>query len=284
MREIGALAALWKEIIMIRARIRSLALLSSISIFLVMPRAAFAQKPNGWQVDLAPLYFWAATTSGNLAINGTKDIPVYLSFGDAKSSLAKAFTFHGEAKKGQWGILGDVYFIGLSSDVSYTAPIIGLPISGTLELDQVITNGKGTYEVKPGTRFYIVGGVRTMNLSPKVHFTGPVGGQLADFGGGNTKVAGVGGFIYRPKLNDRFTVLTQADIGDGGAFTWSAFGGIEFRIKRWIGVAGGYEALAIDMGDVPTSGSARVGTLPGDVKYSMKQYGPVFSLTFHIGQ
>jgi len=269
---------------MIRSRIWSLALLNSFFIFMLMPQVALAQKPNGWQVDLAPLYFWAATTSGNLAINGTKDIPVYMSFGDAKSKLASAFTFYGEARKGRWGILGDVYFIGLSSDVSYTAPIIGLPITGTLELDQVITNGKGTYEVKPGARFYVAGGVRTMNLSPKVHFTGPVGGQLADFEGGNTKVAGVGGFIYRPKLNDRFTVLTQADIGDGGAFTWSAFGGIEFRIKPWVGVAAGYEALAIDMGDVPASGSARIGTDPGDVKYSMKQYGPVFSLTFHFAQ
>ena len=269
---------------MVRARIWSLALLCSISLILLMPRVALAQTNNGWEVDLAPLYFWAATTSGNLAINSNIDIPVYLSFSDAKDRLASAFTFHGEALKGRWGFLGDVYIINLSSDVTYTTPILGLPISGTLEFDQVITNAKGKYEVKPGTRFYVVGGVRTMKLSPGAHFTGPVGGQLADIEGGNTKVAGVGGFIYRPKLNDRFTVLTQADIGGGGAFTWSAFGGIEFLIKPWIGVAAGYEVLGIDTGDVPTRGSTPIGTVTGDVKYTVKQYGPAFSLTFHIGQ
>ena len=265
-------------------RVRSLALSCSIFLILVAPPAAYAQNPNGWRVDLAPLYFWAPSTRGNLAINGNLDIPVYLSFGDAKSKLASAFTFHGEARKGRWGFLGDVYIINLSSDVNYTAPIIGQPIAGTLELDQVITNGKGIYEVKPGTRFYVVGGVRTMKLSPGVHFTGPTGGQLADIEGGNTKVAGVGGFIFRPKLSDRFTVLTQADIGDGGAFTWSAFGGVEFRLKSWVGVAAGYEVLGIDTGDVPTAGSAQLGTAPGDVKYTMKQYGPTFSLTFHFAQ
>jgi hypothetical protein len=267
-----------------RVRIWSLALSCSIFLMLVMPRVAHAQKTNRWEVDLAPLYFWAPSTSGNLAINGTRDIPVYMSFSDAKSKLASAFTFHGEARKGRWGFLGDVYIINLSSDVNYTAPIISPPITGTLELDQVITNGKGMYEVKSGTGFYVVGGVRTMNLSPGVHFTGPVGGQLADIEGGNTKVAGVGGFIYRPKLSDRFTLLTQADVGDGGAFTWSALGGIEFRMKSWIGLAAGYEVLGIDTGDVPTAGSERIGTAPGDVKYTMKQYGPLFSLTFHFGQ
>jgi hypothetical protein len=249
---------------------------------LLMPRVARGQNNGGWEVDLAPLYFWAATTSGNLAINSTIDIPVYMSFSDAKSKLSKAFTFHGEARKGRWGFLGDVYIINLSSNTTYTGPILGLPITGTLEFDQIITNGKGTYQVKPGTRFYLVGGVRTMTLSPRAHFTGPVGNQFADIDGGNTKVAGVGGFIYRPKLNDRFTVLTQADIGGGGAFTWDAFGGIEFRIKPWIGLAGGYEVLGIDTGDVPTTGSAPIGTVTGDVKYAVKQYGPVFSLTFHI--
>jgi len=265
-----------------RVRTWSLALSCSISIILLMPGVALAQQNNGWQVDLAPLYFWAATTNGDLAINGNLNIPVYMNFSDAKSKLAKAFTFHGEAGKGRWGFLGDINLIDLSSDVNYTTPILDLPITGTLEFDQLIINGKGMYEVKPGSRFYIVGGVRTLKLSPRVHFTGPVGGQLADIDGGNTKVAGVGGFIYRPKLNDRFTVLSQADIGGGGAFTWSAFGGIQFLIKPWIGLAGGYEALGIDTGNVPTTGSAPIGTVTGDVKYTVKQYGPVFSLTFHI--
>ena len=41
-------------------------------------------------VDVAPLYFWIATTDGSLAVNGTRNIPVYMDFADAKSKLAGA--------------------------------------------------------------------------------------------------------------------------------------------------------------------------------------------------
>jgi hypothetical protein len=241
------------------------------------PSSAFAQAQEGWQVDLAPLYFWAATTDGNLAINGTRNIPVYMDFADAKSKLAGAFALHGEVRKGRWGALGDVNFIRLSSDVSYTTPIVGAPIAGTVKLDQVIFNGKLMYEVKRGTTFMVVGGVRTFSMSPSAHFTGPLGGQLADIDVSKTEVAGVGGFVYRPKLSKTVALLTQADIGGGSALTWSALGGIEFQLKPWIGLAAGYGALRIDTGNVPKGGTAVV----SDVQYAVTQYGPAFSLTFH---
>jgi len=267
---------------MIKVRVWLLVLLWSTALMFLAPRVALAQNRDGWEVHLAPLYFWAATTSGNLAINGTTDIPIYLSFADAKSKVSSAFTLYGEAQKGRWGFLGDVNFLRLSSDANYTLPIIAQPVTGTIGMDQVIFNGKGRYEVKPETRFYLVGGIRTMTMSEDMHFTGPLGGQLADISGSNTDVAGVIGFIYRPKLGERFTLLTQSDIGGGSAFTWSAFGGAEFLLKPWIGLAAGYSALGINTGDVPKSGSTPIGTVTGDVKYTVKQYGPAFGLTFHL--
>lgn len=241
------------------------------------PGRAYAQADR-WKVDVAPLYFWAATTDGNLAINGTRDIPVYMDFDDAKSKLAGAFSFHGEARKGQWGMLGDINFIRLSTDVSYTTPIINAPIAGTLQLDQIIFNAKVAYEVKPGSQFHVVGGIRTLTMSPNAHFTGPVGGQLADVDISTTQVAGVAGFIYRPRLGNKVVLFTHADIGS--AFTWSALGGIEFQITPWIGLAAGYGALRIDTGNVPKSGTAVV----SDLQYAVTQYGPAFSLTFHRAQ
>ena len=85
----------------------------SIAVFVMWaaPSVAFAQSDNQWKVDVAPLYFWASTTDGNIAINGTRNIPVYMDFADAKSKLAGAFSFHGEARRGRWGILGDINFI-----------------------------------------------------------------------------------------------------------------------------------------------------------------------------
>src|SRR5262245_3520332 len=120
---------------MIRIRVSHLALLWLMALNLLAPRVALAQNSDRWNVELSPLYFWAATTSGNLVINGTNDLPIYMSFSDAKSRIASAFTFHGEAQKGRWRLLGDVNFISLSSDANYTVPIFSLPITGTIELD-----------------------------------------------------------------------------------------------------------------------------------------------------
>jgi len=241
------------------------------------PRSAFAQADDGWRVDVALLYLWAATTDGNLAINGTRNIPVYMDFADTKSKLAGAFALHVEALNGRWGVLGDVNFVRLSSDADYTTPIVGAPIAGTLKLDQLIFNAALMYEVKPGTKFLVVGGIRTMSMSPSAHFTGPVGGQLADIDVNKTVVAGVGGFVYRPKLANRVMLMTQADVGGGSAFTWSALAGLQFQIKPWVGLAAGYNVLHIDTGNVPKTGTAAV----SDLQYAVTQHGPAFSLMFH---
>jgi opacity protein-like surface antigen len=239
-------------------------------------RSAFAQTEKGWQVDVAPLYFWAATTDGNLAINGTRSVPVYMDFADTASKLAGAFALHVEARKGRWGLLGDVNFVRLSSDADFTTPVVDAPIAGTLKLDQLIFNAKLMYEVKPGTKFLLVGGIRTMSMSPSAHFTGPVGGQLADIDVNTTVVAGVGGFVYRPKLASQVTLLTQADLGGGSAFTWSALAGLQFQVKPWIALAAGYNVLRIDTGNVPKTGNAAV----SDLQYAVTQHGPAFSLAF----
>ena len=245
----------------------------------VTPRTASAQEEK-WQVDLAPLYLWAVTTNGNVAVNSIANIPVYLDFKDAASNISGAFTFHGEARKGQWGFLGDVNFIRMSTDVNYTTPILALPIAGTVKLDQTYFNAKVMYEVKPGSRLYLVGGVRTLTMAPGVHLTGPTGGRLVDIDVSKTGAAAVGGFMYRPKLHEKVVLLTQADIGGGAAFTWSVVGGIEYPVKPWVGLAAGYQVLHIDTGNVPTSGPGPI----TDVQYTVNQYGPAFSLTFHWAQ
>ena len=114
-------------------------------------------------------------------------------------------------------------------------------------------------------------------MAPTVHFTGPVGGQLADVDISRTVAAAVGGVIYRPKLNDRLVLLTQGDIGGGSAFTVSGTAGIEFLIKRWVGLAAGYNVLRIDTGNVPKNGTTPVNA----VETSITQYGPAFTLAFH---
>ena len=114
---------------------KRLMVLGAVTAAFMLPaaRTAWAQT-SGWQVNVAPLYFWGASTSGNIAVNGTSNIPIYLDFSDAAQNLDGAFMFRGEARKGQWGMLGDVFFIGLSTDVNDTTPILSVPIAGALKI------------------------------------------------------------------------------------------------------------------------------------------------------
>jgi hypothetical protein len=242
-------------------------------------RIAWAQT-SGWQVNVAPLYLWAASTSGNIAVNGTSNIPIYLDFSDAAQNLDGAFMFRGEARKGQWGMLGDVFFIRLSTDVNYTTPVLSIPIAGTLKMDETVFNAKVTYELKSGSRFHIVGGGRTLTMAPTVRFIGPAGGQLVDIDTSRTVAAAVGGFLYRPKLHEKVVLLTQANVGGGSVFTASATGGIEVLLKPWVGVALAYNLLHVDTGNVPTSGAGAVDV----VETAVTQSGPVFTLAFHWGE
>ena len=155
------------------------------------------------------------------------------------------------------GVLGDINFIRLSTDASYTTPILNPPIAGTYRVRPDFLQRQGDLRSEACSRFHLVGGIRTLTLSPAAHFTGPVGGQLADIDISATQVAGVAGFIYRPRLGNRVVLLTQADIGGGSAFTWSAGGGVEFLIKPWIGLAVGYEALPSTPTTCPRAGPGR---------------------------
>jgi hypothetical protein len=243
---------------------------------LAVPGRAFAQTDK-WEVDVAPLYFWAASIGGHVAINDT-GVPIHVDFADAAKKLAGAFTLHVEARNGRWGILSDINFVRLSTDINATTPISGRPLTATAKMDTVIFEGGVSYLVVPAANFNVIGGVRTYTLSPQLNFTGP-GSLPASIDASRTATSAFGGFTYRPKLSDKVYFLSRADIGGGQAFTWSATAGVEYRFKPWAGVMVGYHALGINTGNVPTSGP-----VVKDVEYDVTQYGPIFALIFHWKQ
>lgn len=241
------------------------------------PARAFAQTDK-WEVDVAPLYLWAANTSGTVAVND-KSVPVYLSFDDASDHLSGAFTFHVDARKNRWGLLTDFMYLKLSTDASFTTPVASKPVTGTAAVSMKIFEGGVSYLVKPGTNFNLIGGLRTYTMSPSLTFTG-TSTQLTPVDTGATSVGVFGGFTFRPQLSKKVTLLSRADIGGGQAFEWSSTLGVEFKFKPWLGAMVGYHALGINTGSVPTSGA----TVVKDVQFDVTQYGPVFSLTFHWTQ
>jgi hypothetical protein len=234
---------------------------------------ALAQSDN-WEVDIAPLYLWASELDGRVAV-ADRSVPIFMDFGDAVDKLAGAFSVHVEARKNRWGILGDVSFVRLSTDATFTTPILSRPVDGNAQLDMTIVEAGGSYLVKPDANLNVIGGFRTYTLSPTLEFEGAAG-ELTPVDTSRTAVGFFGGLTYRPKLSDKWVLLTRADLGGGEAFTWSGTLGFEYRFKPWGGVMVGYRALGIDTGD------ADEGT--NDLEYEVTHYGPIFSLTLHWTQ
>jgi hypothetical protein len=253
------------------SRVKRLLWLASIlAAVLGAPAGAFAQSDK-WQVDAAPLYLWASEQSGKISVND-HDVPVFMSFGDAADKLAGAFAFHVEARKNRWGALADINFIRLSTDATFTTPVLSRQVNGTAQLDMTIFEAGATYLVNPERNVTVLGGLRTYTLSPRLEFESAAT-QLTPVDTSKTAAGVFGGIAFRPKLSDKLTLLTRADLGAGAAFTWSATLGFEYRFKPWGGAMFGYRGLGIDTGSADEAAH--------DVEYDMTHYGPFFSLTLH---
>jgi hypothetical protein len=243
---------------------------------LLTPAPAAAQSDK-WEVEIAPLYFWAARLDGEIGVND-RNVPIFMSFDDALDKLGGTFALHVGAQRGRWGVLADVYFLRLETDATFTTPLIPREITGEAEVGVTIVETAMTWAVRPGSPLNLLGGLRTYTLSPKLTLTGTQFERTPiDVTG--TSVGAFGGVTFRPKLGTRAQFLGRADIGGGQAFTWSSTLGLEYRFTSWLGVMGGFKAFGVDKGDVATDGR-----IVEKVEYATTQYGPIFSLTFHWAQ
>jgi hypothetical protein len=243
---------------------------------------AFAQSDN-WEVDVAPLYFWASELDGRI-ITSNDSVSLFLPFDEAVDTLAGSFSFHGEARKGRAGFFGDIYFIRLSTDAEFVTPL-STTVLGTTELDMTVFEGGASYLVKPDANLSVIGGVRTYTQSPRITLSGPVLG-VREVDVSRTATSVFAGFTYRPKLSEKWALISRADIGVGEAFEWSGTLGFAYRFKPWGGLAFGYRALGVDTGDAEGIATLPAGQASDDdrVKYDVTHYGPFLSLTLHWAQ
>lgn len=132
---------------------------------------AVAQQTNEWEVVQSPLYLWMTELSGQVGV-GNATVPVFLEFADALDSVAGAFSFHFEARKGRWGVLSDLNFVRLSTEATVEIPG-PRTVEAEFEFDNTIFEIGASYLVAPARNFSVIGGLRTYTVSPKLQFTGP---------------------------------------------------------------------------------------------------------------
>ncbi len=248
---------------------------SVIASGVMFAQPARAQQSDTWEVTVAPFYFWASKIDGDFTTRSAT-IPVFLSFADAVDNLAGTFSAHVEARKGKWGLFTDVDFVRLSSDSQFTieGPLASRTIEGSFEFDNTIFEAGGSYQPNEAVPFAVIGGLRTLSVSPKVEFRTPTE-ELTPIDASRTVASGFAGFTYRPLLAARWRLLSRADIGGGSAFSWSATVGAEFRPTRLLGLVAGYRALGVNAGSADDDHVVR--------EFEMTYYGPIFGFNLHWG-
>lgn len=253
---------------------------------MLMPGAAAAQSTDAWEVNFAPLYIWASEISGELSVNRAT-VPVFMTFADAADNLAGIFTFHLEARKGRWGVLTDLGFVRLSTQSQVTIPGL-LPsapnrlVTADLELGNTIFEAGATYLVSRSRDFSIIGGLRTYTMAPELAFTGAAN-QVTPVDGSQTAANGFVGFAFRPKLSEKWTLVSRADVGGGSGFTWSGTAALQFQMTRRSGVMFGYRALGVDTGEVGSASGLPPGSGDPAVNFHMTHYGPIVALNLRWG-
>lgn len=235
----------------------------------------------GWEFRVTP-YAWAPSVNGDVTVRGqTADIDMsFWDLFDSGSSGAQldslaALMGYVEARKGPWGIYGDVVWgkFDFSGDaVTQRNPIADLKVSARAKagLDYEITMAESgvTYEVarwagaRSSTALDLLGGARYWNqeLDLSLAVDGSVDlGKLGLERSGSRAVARSGtldwvdpfvGFRVRHELAPGSELQFLGDIGGfgvGSDLTWQLFAGygFDFWQSNLHGVVG-YRALAVD--------------------------------------
>ena len=237
--------------------------------------------PSGWQFRVTP-YAWAPSVNGDVTVRGqTADIDMsFWDLFDSGSSGAEldslaALMGYVEARKGSWGIYGDVVwgkFDFSGSTVTQRNPIANLKVSARANagLDYEITMAESglTYEVarwvgtSSATALDLLGGARYWNQELDLSFAVDASVDLGKLGlerSGSLAVARSGtlewvdpfvGVRVRHQLAPGKELQFLGDIGGfgvGSDLTWQLFGGygFDFWQSNLHGVIG-YRALAVD--------------------------------------
>ena len=243
--------------------------------------APVAVEPSGWQFRFTP-YAWAPSVNGDVTVRGhSADIDFsFWDIFDSGSSGAEleslaALMGYLEARKGAWGIYGDVVwgkFDFSGSAVTQRNPIAQVNVSARanagLDYETTMAESGITYEVArwggPGssTAFDVLGGARYWNQELDLSLAVDASVDLGNLGlkrSGSRAVARSGalewvdpfvGLRVRHQLAPGSELQFLGDVGGfgvGSDFTWQLFGGYAFDFwgSNLHGIVG-YRALAVD--------------------------------------
>lgn len=225
--------------------------------------AAETEKSKNWEFNLAPLYLWGASLSGDVTIKGLTQ-SVDLDFDEIWDNLEGVFTVHFEGVyQKKWGFLINWDYLDLGADNTTRL--------GTLKVDlrENIAELDGFYRMEKGPHTVdCLIGLRYTDVDAEANFVNTPFSAKGDEGW----VDAVIGMRYLYQMTEKWRLLLRGDLGAGGSdFTYQGLGIINFQAWKNVSFFGGYRMLSTDY----STGSG-IDTF----KYDVKMHGPILGINF----
>lgn len=221
--------------------------------------SVIVEKEDSWEFSLSP-YLWAAGINGNIGAKGIvtqADVP----FSKVWETLDFAGFLAGEARKGNWAIIGDLQYVKNSLSNEFTKGNGGA--AANLMAEQFKFALAAGYIIHETERHFLRAhaGLMYSYVNSEVNFTGP--GPLNDVKASKSWVDPLVGLKYRYQFTPAWSLGFLGEVGGFGISSdelWQLMGLVGYDINDKWKLMGGYRIQSVDYSkddflfDVDTSG------------------------------
>ncbi len=210
-------------------------LVAAVSTATLLSTAAPATIAEEWEFYLSPLFLWGQSLDGEATLNG-KTAPLDLDFqDDILENLDGAFTFHFEARRGDFGIFTEYQYVSLDPGVG--AMLGPLEVNADVEFKEHVFEAGGAWAFinEDDSRMELLLGARYTDQDVDVDLSlagpGPLPPQDRNITGGDDWWHGIVGLRLIQEINRNWTFVVRGDYGYGGSDNTAANLAFQFDWK-----------------------------------------------------
>jgi predicted porin len=229
------------------------------------PLLAFADT-NEWKFSFIP-YAWFTAQKGKIAtVPPAQPADLDISFSDILENLDIALTGFFEAKKGRFGIAGEVNYASVSADIDTPGPFFS---GADYEQDMLALSLMGVYQLTQNSQYQVDAllGVRHWDLDNTLKLDAGLlsARKVSERERWYDITLGLKG---KTKLNEQWFLsgmINFAISGDSDKY-WDAVAGINYQYKKDLSFVVGYRHQEVDYDN-------------GDFLFDIETTGPIIGLT-----
>ena len=251
----------------------SFAALAALCLALLTPILEAPARADDWLIEWAPVYLWGVGAYGEqVAPELTAGLPfpidVDISFGDVIAQFDIGATSHLEARRGDWGVLVDFGYLGLTQEDS---PVLTPAGPALADVDLVNSFTELAVLRRLSDSAEAIAGIRYNYLGVEIRLPG----------GADVDEDWVDPFLganFRWPLGERWEAFLRGDVGGfgvGSDFTWHAYAIAGYALTERLGLMLGYRYIDYDYDD---------GEGVDRFIYDAEEHGPLLGLAVRWGE